>query len=277
MEDQAPLVLPGTRPPTLWREVGLSLAFVAGGVWLIRTGDAGGWLVLGFFGLCAVLALLVPLATRNHLRLDPDGFTVATPVLTRSYRWAEVDRFFAVGAGGSGSVGFDLAAASPRRRGGSQRLTRRLFGYDDALPQTYGMPPERLAALLNRWKARATGGAMAPDPDRVVVDQVGVRRWLPDGRQEAVRWDDLVEVAIRTTPEGPWQEDVFFLLTGRGGGGVAVPHGEAVERDLLGWLQALPGFDNERVVEAMTWAEDAMFVCWRRPDPTSGQASGPER
>jgi hypothetical protein len=35
---------------------------------------------------------------------------------------------------------------------------------------------------------------------------------------------------------------------------VAVPHGEAVERDLLGWLQALPGFDNEQVVEAMTRA-----------------------
>jgi hypothetical protein len=105
---------------------------------------------------------------------------------------------------------------------------------------------------------------MAPDPD-VVVDQVGVRRRLPDGRQEAVRWDDLVEVAIRTPPEGPWQEDVFFLLTGRHGGGVAVPHGEAVERDLLRWLQALPGFDNEQVVEAMCCAEDAMFLCWRRP------------
>jgi hypothetical protein len=129
---------------------------------------------------------------------------------------------------------------------------------------------------LNRWKARATGAAMAPDPDRVVVDQVGVARRLPDGRHETVGWD-LVEVAIRATPQGPWQEDVFFLLTGRDGGGVAVPHGEAVQGDLLGWLQALPGFDNQQVVEAMGCAEDAMFVCWRRPDPTSGQASGPER
>ncbi|HZA80839.1 MAG TPA: hypothetical protein VFC13_05125, partial [Actinomycetes bacterium] len=268
-----PLVLPGTRPPTLWREAGLSLAFVAAPVWLIRRGQAGGWLALGFFGPCALIALLVPLATRNHLRLDPDRFTVTTPILTRSYRWAEVDRFFPVGDGTSGAVAFYLAAAAPRRRGRSQRLTRRMFGYDDALPQTYGLPPERLAELLNRWKARATGSARAPDPDRVVVDQVGVRRRLPDGRQEAVGWDDLVEVAIRTTPEGPWQEDVFFLLTGRDGGGVAVPHGEAIERDLLGWLQALPGFDHQQVVEAMTCAEDALFVCWRRPDPTSG----PER
>jgi len=245
-------------------------------VWLIRRGEAGGWLALGFFGLLAVLGLLVPLVTRNHLRLDPDRFTVTTPVLTRTYRWAEVDRFFAVGDGASGAVAFDLAAAAPRRRRAGQRLTRRLFGYDDALPQTYGMPPARLAELLNHWRARATG-ARTPDRDGVVVDQVGVRRRLPDGRQEAVGWEDLVEVAIRTTPEGPWREDVFFLLTGRDGGGVAVPQGEAVELELLGWLQALPGFDHQRVVEAMSCAEDALFVCWRRPDSTSGQVSGPER
>ena len=66
-------------------------------------------------------------------------------------------------------------------------------------------------------------------------------------------------------------------LTGRDGGAVAVPHREAVEQDLLGWLQALPGFDNEQVVEAMTCAEDAMFVCWRQPHRISGQASDPER
>jgi hypothetical protein len=78
-----------------------------------------------------------------------------------------------------------------------------MFGYDDALPQTYGTPPERLAALMNDWKAHEPGAAMAHDPDVVVVDQVGVRRRLPDGRQEAVRWDDLVEVAIRTPRRVP--------------------------------------------------------------------------
>ena len=78
-------------------------------------------------------------------------------------------------------------------------------------------------------------------------------------------WEDLVEVAIRTTPEGPWQEEVFLLLSGRDGG-VAGPQGEAVERDLLGWRQALPGFDHQQVVEARGCAEDALFVCWPRPD-----------
>jgi hypothetical protein len=89
------------------------------------------------------------------------------------------------------------------RRSLNQRLTRRFPGYDDALPQTYGMAPERLAELMNGWKTRATGMAPSTSVAAVVVDQDGVQRRLPDGRQETVRWADLVEVAIRTTPTAP--------------------------------------------------------------------------
>ena len=46
----------------------------------------------------------------------------------------------------------------------------------------------------------------------ITVDDDGVRRQLADGTEESVTWAKLSEVAIRTTPEGPWKEDVFFLL-----------------------------------------------------------------
>jgi hypothetical protein len=65
------------------------------------------------------------------------------------------------------------------------------------------MAPERLAELMNGWKTRATGMAPSTSVAAVVVDQDGVQRRLPDGRQETVRWADLVEVAIRTTPTAP--------------------------------------------------------------------------
>jgi hypothetical protein len=221
---------------------------------------------LVFFGLGTVVFALQLLAKGNHLRLGPDGFTVAMLLGSRRYRWSEVDRFFVGYSRGTELVVFDLSLAR-RRRSLNQRLTRRFLGYDDALPQTYGMAPERLAELMNGWRTRATGVAPATPAAAVVVDQDGVRRRLPDGRQETVRWADLVEVAIRTTPHGPWQEDVFFLLTGRDGSECAVPHGEAVDRGLLRWLQALPGFDNHKAIEAMGCAEDALFVCWRPPDP----------
>jgi hypothetical protein len=100
----------------------------------------------------------------------------------------------------------------------------------------------------------------------ITVDEDGVRRRLADGSEESVSWAQLKEVAIRTTPEGPWQEDVFFLLIGEGGGGCAVPAGHPAADDLMGRLQSLPGFDNEAFIEAMTTTEDGLFVVWQRTE-----------
>ena len=99
-------------------------------------------------------------------------------------------------------------------------------------------------------------------PERVTFDDAGVVRTMGDGTRESVRWDELEAVLILTTDEGPFREDVFWLLKGREGG-CAVPGGaEGMDR-LLTRLQALPGFDNEAVIRAMSSTEDATFLCWR--------------
>ena len=98
----------------------------------------------------------------------------------------------------------------------------------------------------------------------ITVDDDGVRRLLADGTEESVTWIDLAEVAIRTTPEGPWKEDTFFLLVQEGGGGCAVPAGHPSADALMSRLQSLPDFDNDAFVEAMTTIEDGLFVVWQR-------------
>jgi hypothetical protein len=114
-------------------------------------------------------------------------------------------------------------------------------------------------------------------PDRVSVTTEVVTRLRPDGIQETVRWDDLAEVEIITTDDGPWSEDVFWLLRGSDGkGGCAVPQGAEGANELLVALQRLPGFDNKAVIEAMGCTSDARFVCWNRnaktsPPPNPGQ------
>ncbi len=105
-----------------------------------------------------------------------------------------------------------------------------------------------------------------PGATGITVDEDGVRRHLADGTEESVSWPDLAEVAIRTTPEGPWKEDVFFLLMRAGGGGCAVPAGDPAADDLMGRLQSLPEFDNDAFIEAMTTTEDGLFVVWQRPE-----------
>ncbi len=102
-------------------------------------------------------------------------------------------------------------------------------------------------------------------PDRVAVTSDAVTRFRPDGVQESVRWDDLVEVQIITTEEGPWSEDVFWLLIGSDAkSGCAVPQGAEGANTLLEALQKLPGFDNKAVIEAMGSTSNARFVCWKR-------------
>jgi hypothetical protein len=101
----------------------------------------------------------------------------------------------------------------------------------------------------------------------VRIDDHGVRRELPGGTVEQVAWDDLLEAVVLTTGDGPFAEDVFFVLAGEGGTGCVVPQGAPESTQLLERLQRLPGFDNAALIRAMSSAQDATFVCWRRGGP----------
>lgn len=112
---------------------------------------------------------------------------------------------------------------------------------------------------------RATGElppAPRPPSSRVTVSDDAVEVKARGQRRQRIEWAHLSEVAVRTTPGGPWREDVFFLLSDDRGGGVVVPQTESSE--LLERLQRLPGFDNRELVRAMGSTEDELFVCWRR-------------
>ncbi|MFJ4658372.1 hypothetical protein ACIP5Y_44480 [Nocardia sp. NPDC088792] len=100
----------------------------------------------------------------------------------------------------------------------------------------------------------------------VEINDTFVRRTLADGRVEEVAWTELAEVRLITTADGPFADDVFFVLIGATGKGCVVPH-SAADTAFLSKLQALPGFDNEKVLEAMLTVADRQFLVWRRPLP----------
>lgn len=103
----------------------------------------------------------------------------------------------------------------------------------------------------------------------VTVDDDGVRRTLADGSEESVAWEELSSVVIRVIPEGPWKEDVFLMLAGANGQGTAVPSGDPAADALIERLQSLPGFDNERFIEAMTTDADEAYVVWKAQSTAS--------
>jgi len=105
---------------------------------------------------------------------------------------------------------------------------------------------------------------LAPQVPAITIDDLGVRRVLGDGKIEQVAWKDLVEVQIVTTDEGPYVDDVFYLLIGANDTGCVVPQEHPQSDALLHRLQELPGFDNGKVIEAMCCVENARFVCWKK-------------
>jgi hypothetical protein len=105
----------------------------------------------------------------------------------------------------------------------------------------------------------------------VSVDDTGVRRQLADGSEEAVTWSELTAVVIRVIPEGLSKEDVFFMLAGANGKGTAIPSADPAADALIERLQTLPGFDNEKFIEAMTTDADEIYVVWSAEDSAAIQ------
>ena len=121
-------------------------------------------------------------------------------------------------------------------------------------------------AVASRRNERQRREAAATTVD-LAADDDGVRRWLADGREEAVRWAELTEVAVLTTDVGVHKEDgVVLVLYGEGERGCLVPSQLAVQHGVIGRLHELPGFDGRRLVEAMERPPMARTTCWRRAD-----------
>lgn len=102
-----------------------------------------------------------------------------------------------------------------------------------------------------------------PTAMSVRCDDAGIHAAFADGAAWTVGWGELERVVIRTTDEGPFADDVIWMLQ-TPGGVYAVPQGVEGESALLERLQALPGFDNQAVISAMGSVDNAVFPCWRR-------------
>jgi hypothetical protein len=95
----------------------------------------------------------------------------------------------------------------------------------------------------------------------VAVNADGVVHELSATKAERVAFSDLVEISILTTANGPFREDLFWVLRGRDGSACVVP--SSLAGGLLERLQRLPRFDNELVTRAAGSTTGARFLCWK--------------
>ena len=88
-------------------------------------------------------------------------------------------------------------------------------------------------------------------------DDVFALRWA-GGATESVNVDDIQRVAVRTTDQGPFDEDVFFMLEANNNT-FLIPQGAEGTTQLLERLQQLPGFDNEALINSMCCMDNKVF------------------
>ena len=137
--------------------------FVGMGMFIIaKEGNWFAWMTTGFFGLCLSISLIEIFSDRSYLRLTPEGFTIHGHLRSTTYRWDEVAGFGveAIGSEFNKMVVLDFSDNSQVSPVG-RSVARALAGCEGALPDTYGMKPADLAALMNAWRLRALIGKLS--------------------------------------------------------------------------------------------------------------------
>jgi hypothetical protein len=105
---------------------------------------------------------------------------------------------------------------------------------------------------------RITSLVRVSHDDKVITVDSGT------GTIAVLGWSDLASVTILTTDAGPFQVDLFWILSDRDGRhSLTIPMDASGEHALLKAMQArLSGFDNMAVVEAMSSTGYGVFQIW---------------
>lgn len=132
----------------------LSLVFVVAGVLMVGADADYGWLVTAF-GLVGTSVFTVMVLRPNRLELSEEGLTTVTLGRRWSVKWSECGEFrpskVDYSVAGPSMIVFDCSAPGVRDHP-LAAAAEALSGANAALPETYGMPAEKLAALLNSYR-----------------------------------------------------------------------------------------------------------------------------
>ncbi|MEM8605895.1 MAG: hypothetical protein AAGF92_02220 [Myxococcota bacterium] len=112
---------------------------------------------------------------------------------------------------------------------------------------------------------KALTGTPWPSPAHaeVTFDDHELVHTTTSGTTATIPWADLTRVQIVTTNAGPFACDLFWRLTANGTEHTIASEAHGTDL-LLERLQALPGFNNEAVIEAMGSTHHATFEVWAR-------------
>lgn len=121
-----------------------------------------------------------------------------------------------------------------------------------------------LVGVLEPFRRSWQETNVVPKSEFVEFDKVGIRRVVPDSIEEYILWKDIDEIAITTSDQGPFVDDLHWMLMNQDKTkGVAISNGAEGFSELLTEFQRLQGFNNEAVIQAMGCTDNNWFVVWK--------------
>jgi len=122
-------------------------AAVMGTIMAIKDHEANGWMVLVIFGMMAVLAARQLFSSNIYLRLTATGLEMRGPFQKFDARYDDIGNIGVIYYRRNTNVAFDYrspTSGNAKRRKQNKAVT----GYDEIIPETYGLNAQDLAELL---------------------------------------------------------------------------------------------------------------------------------
>jgi len=122
--------------------------------------------------------------------------------------------------------------------------------------------------MFDKLLKRILGANSEFNPSGPWLDEITERGFLLRTRyaRAEIRDPKLIKrITIVTNDQGPFREDIFWKFE-HPDGDFYFPSAMDRGESMLEFFQDLNGFDNEKVIEAMSCAENRAFVVWDRND-----------
>jgi hypothetical protein len=93
------------------------------------------------------------------------------------------------------------------------------------------------------------------------VNDEGFTQITGEDSGEKFLWSDVKHVGILTTSDGPFFDDVFWIIQ-TANKNICLTQAQATQLSLLDYFGKLPGFNWDSAIAAMCSTRDALFHCW---------------
>jgi hypothetical protein len=95
----------------------------------------------------------------------------------------------------------------------------------------------------------------------ITVSQIKVTH--PKRADEIIQWNEIQEIQLVNTDEGPFLPDVWMLLSGNGKG-CSIPQGSKGWDDVYEIVSKYEGFNFENVIKSASCTDNQIFELWKK-------------